>query len=620
VRDFIPSGIRPPRLFQTSAFGIEAFFGIRHAAFGFLGQRWFVLLLLPLLTANLRAQTSTNVVVSFTTTNAAPLNPGIAGFSLDMLADAVEYDDTNFLAMAAALSPGWLRYPGGATEDAFAWTNGITDTNWIAGFPAAETNLIWPTVKLTTGKGGQRLADMAAMCGRAGGARIVVTVNAFTDDAVSAGNFAAYALSNHIPVAVWELCNEPYVFSGNQAGDFFLNATDYVARVKPYRDAIKAADSNAVVGIYFEDAGYPEPDNWDTQLAAYTNKYWDAVVYHHYPALPTTASFADLMALDNWELASNTTARMQNYLIPDNQTNVTFLISEFAPARGNGSGGQSPPTTTLYGGIYSAEYLMRLSTLTQMTFVGPYQLLDSGGIAQTNNDYQAVTTAWSGGYTTNTDGMPFGFYLSAQVCGSSVANGALTKSIGVYSTCVGTNSPTVPVDTNGPEGPKLETTMPAVYAQAYQGGNGKRYVVLTNKGSNAVPVVITQDGVALTNQFLETYVTDDDPAATNTAPEDSPVQIQTAMVTNAIMIPEYSVARLEWTVFTVPTPKLSVAATNGVETLRWAGLTNVIYNVQAATNLLNGWTTLGRVINTQTNFAFTNWNSGRQEYYRLAVP
>jgi hypothetical protein len=42
------------------------------------------------------------------------------------------------------------------------------------------------------------------------------------------------------------------------------------------------------------------------------------------------------------------------------------------------------------------------------------------------------------------------------------------------------------MDTNG------IATIPAIYAQAYQGGNGKRYVVLTNKGSNAVPVQITR--------------------------------------------------------------------------------------------------------------------------------
>ena len=142
------------------------------------------------------------------------------------------------------------------------------------------------------------------------------------------------ALSNHIPVAVWELCNEPYTLAGSgglAAGDFFLNATDYVAQMKPFRDAIKAADSNAVVAIYFNDAGYAEPNTWDNDLKNYSDKYWDAVVYHHYPALPTSGvTFADLMALDNWQLASNTTARMTNYLIPDNNPGVTFLISEFA--------------------------------------------------------------------------------------------------------------------------------------------------------------------------------------------------------------------------------------------------------------------------------------------------
>jgi alpha-L-arabinofuranosidase len=582
----------------------------------FLRVLWLALFLPPAVPA----QTNTNVVVSFTTTNnVVPLNLGFAGFCTEMLADSVEYYDTNFENLAATLSPGWLRYPGGATEDAFAWTNGVTLTSWLYEFPAAETNLLWPTVKLATGKGGAKFSDFAAMCGHVGGARIVVTINAFTDDAASAGAFAAYALSNHIPVAAWELCNEPYVFSGTGAGNFFLDATDYVARVKPYRDAIKAADSNAVVAIYFNDAGEPEPNGWDNSLSTYTNKYWDAVVYHHYPVLPTSASFPDLMALDNWELASNTTARMLNYLIPDNQTNVTFFISEYAPARGNGTGAQFPPTTTLYGGIYMAEYLLRLSTLAQMTFVGPYQLVDASGIGVTNNEYNPVTTAYAGNYTTNTAGLPFGFFLTAPVCGSSVANWALTRSTGVYVTSVGTNCPTVPVDTNSPDGPALTAAIPAIYAQAYQGGNGKRYVVLTNKGSNAVPVQITQDGVALTNQFLETFVTGNDPTATNTSPQSSPVQIQTATVTNGVTIPEYSVVRLEWTIFTPPPSALAVSVSNSTQILHWAGLTNVIYNVEAATNLLGPWTTLGRVINTQTNFGFTNWNCGNQQFYRLAV-
>ena len=47
--------------------------------------------------------------------------------------------------------------------------------------------------------------------------------------------------------------------------------------------------------------------------------------------------------------------------------------------------GNYPPTTTLYGAIYTAEYLLRMSTLPQMQFVGPFQLLSNTGIGVTNN-------------------------------------------------------------------------------------------------------------------------------------------------------------------------------------------------------------------------------------------
>jgi hypothetical protein len=162
--------------------------------------------------------------------------------------------------------------------------------------------------------------------------------------------------------------------------------------------------------------------------------------------------------------------------------------------------------------------------------------------------------------------------------------------------------------------------MPAIYAQAYQGDNGKRYVLLTNKGSNAVPVQVTQDGAALTNQFLETFVTASDPSTVNSNPPLSNVVIQSSTATNPVVIPEYSVVRLEWTVCNVPPPVLALTVSNATQDLQWLGLTNVVYNVQSTTNVSGNWTTLGRVANTLTNFAFTNWNSGPQQFYRLAVP
>jgi hypothetical protein len=571
-----------------------------------------LILCLPLAVFVRRAEAGAppaNVVVSFATTGATPLNPGFAGFCTEMETDAVEYYDTNFQQITASLSPGWLRYPGGSTDDAFDWTNGLTVTNWTFGFPQFEQNILSSTLILLPGKGGLQFTDFAAMCANVGGAKIVVCVNGYTDTAASAGAFAAYALSNHIQVAAWELCNEPYTLPS-----FFPSSTNYAAQMRPYRDAIKAADPNAVVAIYFKDAGYAEPNTWDVQLSNYSDKYWDAVVYHHYPSLPTNGiAFSNLMALDNFELASNTTSRMTNYLIPDNNSNVTFLITEFAPAQGNGAGGQSLPTATLYGGIYTAEYMLRLSTLPQMSFVGPYQLLDTAGIDLTNSYNSAVSTAYNEGRSTNTSGLPFGFYLSSQVCAQAVADWALTRSTAVYPTTVGTNGPTVPIDTNG------ITTIPAIYAQAYQGGNGRRYVVLTNKGSNAVPVQITQDGAAVTNQFTETFVTGDDPSVTNAPPPNSAIQIQSQTTGNPVTIPEYSVVRLEWTVFEVPQPTLRATVTNAICTLQWGGLTNAVYDVQFSTNLA-AWSTLGKISSAQTNFSYTDPNAGMPRFYRLLVP
>jgi hypothetical protein len=552
------------------------------------------------------------------TSNATPLNPGFAGFTTELLGTGVDYGDTNMQRLAAMLSPGWLLFPAGTTGDAFNWSTGLTDTNWVNEIAAATgpdnntSNLTATTCGALIGKGGAWFTNFASLAANLSGARIIVCVNAFTDSTNSAGAFAAFALSHHIPVAVWELCNEPYLFQAS-TNDFFANGTDYANKMLPYRNAIKAADPNAVVAVFFSDPGLAG-DAWDNDLAQYPNPYWDAVVYHHYPRLPANAPFAELMALDNGVLFSNTTLYVTNTLMAKSSSNVIFLETELAPNLGNGDGTQSPPTSSLYGGIYAAEYVLRLSTIPRVHFAGSYQLVNGSGVDQTNEFWNTVTRAAADGYITNTIGLPFGYFLSAQGSAEAVAYWALNRSTAVYATSVGANCPLVPMATNG--GPAL----PAIYAQAYQGGNGKRYVVLTNKGSNAVPVQITQDGAGLTNQFLETFVTGADPSVVNANPPLNNVVIQTNNATNSVLIPEYSVVRLEWTVFNVPPPALAITASPATQNLRWSGLGGVTYAVQGATNLGSAWTTLGSVAGTQTNFNFTNWHSGARQFYRLVVP
>lgn len=563
----------------------------------------------------IRCLAAGSVPIDFSTTNATALNLGFAGFTTELLGTGIEYGDTNMQRLAANLSPGWLLFPAGTTGDAFSWSTGLTVQSWVdtiglKGNPIAS-NLAQVTYLALQGKGGVWFTNFATLAGKVGGAKIIVCVNGFTDTAASAGAFAQFASSNHIPVAVWELCNEPYLFKG--PSNFFTNGADYAVKMKPYRDAIKAVDSNAVVAVFFSDPALTNTA-WDKSLAGYTNRYWDAVVYHHYPRWPTNSSFSDLMAMDNGVLLSNTSTFVTGYLVPNNNSNVTFLLTEFDPEMGNGNGIQNPPTSTLYGGIFAAEYLMRLSTVPQVTYAGSYQLVNGSGVDTTNQFWNTVTKAASNGYATNTVGLPFGYYLSAQGSAEAVAYWALNRSTAVYPTTVGTNGPTVPINTNG------SASMPAIYAQAYRGGNGKRYVLVTNKGSNAVPVQVSQDGSVLTNQLLMTFVSGADPGITNSNPAFNNIFIQTNLTTNPITIPEFSVARFEWTALNIPSPTLEISSAPQVYTLQWSGSPNSIYSVQGASAFLDAWTTLGRVSSAQTNFTFTDYSAEPIRFYRLAVP
>jgi hypothetical protein len=499
-----------------------------------------------------KARAQSVVSVNVVTTTATPLNPGFNGFNSNML-NAVEYYDTNLQHTLTALSPGWLRFPGGTDSEAFDWASGEIVSAWVDALAAKkyQHDINAAAQPIVAGKGGASFSDFANMATNVGGAKIIVSVNAFTDTPQSAQAFAQYALTNHIPVAAWELANEPYTWLKTDAGQpgFFTDATDYANKMKPYRDAIKAVDPNAVVALYFSEAGHPDAA-WDNALASYSPKYWDAVTYHEYVFPGNLTTFSDLMAAANGNLFSNTTSHVTDYLMPKNNSGVPYLISEVSPAAGQGG----VLLGTLYGGIYSAEFALRMSTLPQVKYVASFQMLSNAGIDETNHNLKVVENAYNSGTTTNTSGLNFGFFLSAQAAGEAVANVALHNSIGVYTTTTA-GGPTAPTDGGG--------SIPAVYAQAYQGGNGKRYIVLTNKGATTAAAEIMQDGVALTNPMLMTFVTGTDPSLVNAGMAPDPVQIQTQTVTipGAVTIPPYSVARLEWGVSTAQSPTISLSVT-----------------------------------------------------------
>jgi uncharacterized protein (TIGR03437 family) len=477
----------------------------------------------------LSAWAQVSATIDIDTTHTTPLNANFSGFNDEVVFPA-EFFDYRLNNLAAQLSPGWVRYPSGSFSDAFNWQTGLMVPSWATQFQGTNiASLLTEAVPWVNGKGGGSFVDAANRANFLG-AKLIVSVNAFTDTAKSAGQMAAFAKANHIPVAVWELANEPYFYTG-----FFKSGADYVAKVKPYRDAIKAADPNAIVAIFFMDAGDTTPNPaWDVAIGSYSDKYWDAVTYHQYPP-QSTGDFSQWMADENAVLASKSSAYVTGHLTGLNPPGTKFLISEFLPSNDGLGTGTSVTDGTLYGAIYAAEYVMRMSGVPSMLYVGMHALTGTRGVNAANSHYIDVQNAYNQGTTIDTLTLNFGFFTEAQPLGLAVLNGVLRNATQVDSTTV-TGGATVPATGLSP--------IPALYAQAYTSATGQHSVVISNKSATAQPVTLRLNGAAVSGTLPLQCIAGSDPAAVNTATA-AAVSVETSTSANPVTVPAYSVVRVD---------------------------------------------------------------------------
>jgi len=493
-----------------------------------MGFRTFRLAIVTL-AAPFSALAQNSAIIDINTSQTMPLNANFSGFN-DEAVYPVEYYDYNFNNLAAELTPKWVRYPSGLFSQAFNWQTALIDPTWAAEFsPYSIDTLLTEAIPWVGGKGGAPFAEAANRANFLG-AKLIVCVNGYTDTPQSAGQMAAYAKANNIPVAVWELSNEPYLYH-----TFFSSGLDYVTKMKPYRDAIKAADPSAVVAIFFIDAGDTETNPpWNTSVLSYPAPYWDAVTYHHYPP-QSTGAFSQWMADENAVLATKSAAFVTGYLDVISP-NTKFLISEFLPSDDGQGTGTSLTDGTLYGAVYAAEYMMRMSSVPNMLYVGPHALTGNRGVNAANFHYTEVTAAYQAGKTIDTVPLDFGYFFSAQPLGLAVLNGVLNNATVTNPTTV-TGGATVPATGIA--------AIPALYAQAYTSSTGLQSVVITNKGATAQQVTIRVDGTAVMGTLPVQSISGSDPTANNTAAAPSGVAIASSSSTNPVTVPPYSVVRVD---------------------------------------------------------------------------
>jgi uncharacterized protein (TIGR03437 family) len=478
----------------------------------------------------LSALAQVTATIDIDTTHTTPLNPNFSGFNDEVVFPA-EFFDYRLSNLAAQLSPGWVRYPSGLFSNAFNWQTGLMNLSWANLFDGTNiATLLTDGVSWVNGKGGGSFVDAANRANFLN-AKLIVSVNAFTDTPQSAGQMAAFATANHIPVAVWELANEPYLYTS-----VFKSGADYVAKVKPYFDAIKAADPNAVVAIFFMDAGDTTPNPaWDRSVTSYPNPYWDAVTYHHYPP-QSTGDFSQWMADENAVLASKSSAYVTGHLAPLNPPGTKFLISEFLPSNDGLGTGTSATDGTLYGAIYAAEYVMRMSAVPSMLYVGMHALTGTRGVNAASSHYIDAQNAYNQGTTINTLTLNFGFYIVAQPMGLAILNGVLRNATQVDSTAV-TGGATVPATGLSP--------IPALYAQAYTSATRQHSVVISNKSATAQPVTLRLNGTPVAGTLPLQFISGTDPTLVNTAANPNTVSVQTSASANPVTVPAYSVVRVD---------------------------------------------------------------------------
>jgi hypothetical protein len=337
--------------------------------------------------------------------------------------------------------------------------------------------------------------------------------------------------------------------------EFYTSATDFLNKAKEFNDEIKLQDANAKTAIYYNTHPGDSPN---TEIENYANPYWDAISFHHYDGHGSTFNAA---MKDANTVLDGLQAYWDGY-VAESWNTVPFVLTEGGPDIGGGLGDSQ------FTGVFDAESVLRASKYPNTDIMG-YHRIYGGLVEAGNSQTEALEDVFQDGQTADTSTWDFDMYNSAPSVDLMAADNAINASSAIWTTTV----------TGGATVDKNSGTMPAIYAQAYKGDDGKNYVVITNKSATDHDVTIKQDGTAVSASMTKTYAANSNPQVKNTSGSPNNVTLQTAATGNPVLVPGYSVVRVEWnarTATVLPTRLTYAKATaSGAVTLKWWPLDGV---------------------------------------------
>jgi hypothetical protein len=525
--------------------------------------------------------------VNFTT--AAPLSvpsrSNFSGANMELFGTGTSYLDTSMQKLANSMNLGWTRFPGGTADDYYAWEAGSNKqdgTSWPAGstpydwasqfasFGTFNYSIVQKAETIVGGKlGGISLTDYSTFVStqRTGPTGVlgssptqtIGVINIFTDTGTtkSAGDLVTAAAAAGIPVALWELGNEPVYYPTfiSTSSNVTQQAMDYLAYVKPYAAAIKTANPSAKVAVWVDN----KSDAWTKGIASYAQAngvFWDELYTHSYPGAPESDGPSQVEYYNGF-LSTNTNALVDGELADLFGSNMRPIEwSEF---------NINPLADTIYNGVFISEFTMRLSSDSYVTYVGMHAAVsDAAGLEvaiSEQYDYANVappgaTTviaacAWSKtlnkctGTPIDTSGLNFNYFMTPSALAMQLINEPINTSEGLWPTSI-TGLPTVPISSG---------SLLAIYAQAYQYAGKTKYVLLTNKDDVPVTVTIQENGTTLggtltTKAIGVTCNLSQNPQTcqgfTNTY-NSTPITIVKGSSTNGMVtVPAYGVMSVSW--------------------------------------------------------------------------
>ncbi|SDS58517.1 fibronectin type 3 domain-containing protein [Polaribacter sp. KT25b] len=447
------------------------------------------------------------------------INKGASGFNVRIADKIWSYTHPDFVKSVKELKPGWLRYFSGTMGDAFSSATGEYDLDYISMLDHTKGYLKgYRYVKV---KGPHRIIDLYNLLSEVN-AKLIITVNAFTESPEMILELARFCKNNNIEVAVWQFCNEPYFYVPNRNRFWWNDGYDYAAKMQPYAEAIQQIFPDAQLTLNYTWDGVwtfmKEINKYQKENGA----YWNVFSKHSYaPHTGKKETVEQAYKRANTKLLEATSSDAMSEIEAYTWQDVPMVITEF--------GVWNSPLNGIYSSIYNIEYVMRQLAHTNTQYVGAHEISNKYYPGKGNG--RVVENAFKNNLKIETDTVLTGVRRDLEGKAYKIYNEAVNNSEYLYTVDISDN-----VKVDGLKNSKVN----GMFAQGYKGSNGYNYLVVSNRSKIANQYQINIDNKAFKDNMLVTYISADSLKTRDT-------EIKETQIKNGILsVKPFSISVLKW--------------------------------------------------------------------------